>query len=233
VLRNISLTFERGGSYGLIGPSGSGKSSIINLLLKFYSPEAGNITANESKLSTIDDVKWSHKVLAVTSNEVFFHGTIRENLQYNNTNANTELNNAIEFVGLDRYINSLPLGMDTVIGENAVKFSAGQLQRLAIARALLWNPDVLILDEATSALDSSSEDNILQRIIIQFKERILIVISHRLSSLKYLNTMICLENGQVIENGPANVLRSESEFYRNLFHEQLEISDGRPLANRT
>lgn len=221
LFNDFSLSINPGEQVGLIGKSGSGKTSLARLLLRFSDIEDGKITIDDQN---IVDVKQSalHKAIAYVSQEpTLFHRSIRENIAYGKPNAtDIEIIEAARKANAFDFIKVLPKGLDTTIGERGVKLSGGQRQRIAIARAILKNAPILVLDEATSALDSESEQLIQGALAKLMKGRTSIVIAHRLSTIAKLDRIVVLDNGKIVEQGTHNELLANNGIYAKLWSHQ-------------
>jgi ATP-binding cassette, subfamily B, bacterial MsbA len=201
-LNGASFRIPAGKTTAIVGPSGSGKTTIIGLLCGFREPFAGEILVNGRQLSSINVEEWRSQIAWAGQDSYLFNATIRENIRYGNNDADeSQMIAAAIQADADDFIRGLPEGYDTKVGNEGVPLSGGQTQRLALARALLRGSSVLILDEATSALDSISEESIQNHMLDTPGSRTLIVISHRLSSVKYADHIVVLNKGRVIEEG--------------------------------
>jgi len=221
ILKNINLSFEKSKKYGIVGPSGSGKSSLINLLLGLLVPTSGNIYFNDIEISKINLRSLRDRISVVSQDIVLFPGTIFENLKIVNPTASfEEIKEACKKAQILDFIEKLPQKFNTKIGPGGINLSGGQKQRLAIARAILKDSDVLILDEATSALDLKTEKEITKIIDSLAKNKILIVIAHRLNTILNSDEIIVLKNGEIEYKGPLtkvlNSSRTFQELYKNL-----------------
>ncbi len=222
VLKKVNLYMERGKSYGLVGGSGSGKSTITYLLCGLYEPQSGRVLVNAKDAREWGPYAINEKVALVKSTTKLQKGTIRENMLYGLRKEQTvNLQQILETVGLADYIDSLPEGLDTDISDLGTKLSDGQRQRLSIARALLKDADVLILDEATSAMDSIRETEVIDNILELYHDKIVVIISHRLSSIQRLDQIICLRNGEIVEQNDHQQLLESRGVYWELFEQQL------------
>ncbi|MCP5024294.1 MAG: ABC transporter ATP-binding protein [bacterium] len=220
-LRSMDLEFAPGQTTALVGPTGAGKSTIIKLLLRFYDPTGGTITLDGKDLRTLN-LKDLRQAIGLVSQDVFlFHGSVRENIAYGNPKASeAQVIAAAQAAEADEFIQELPQGYDTIVGERGQKLSGGQRQRLSIARAVLKNPPILILDEATSAVDNETEAAIqrsMQRISVG---RTTIVIAHRLSTIRNAANIYVLESGQVHEQGNHDELIAKGDLYAALWRVQ-------------
>lgn len=223
VLNNVSFTLKAGQTFALVGRSGSGKSTIANLLTRFYDIDSGTIkidgvNINEYKLSSLRD-----QVAVVSQNVHLFNDSIANNIAYAATDrySREDIIKAAETAHAMEFINRFPEGLDTVIGENGALLSGGQRQRLAIARALLRDAPILILDEATSALDSESERHIQAALDELQKNRTSIVIAHRLSTIEQADQILVIDQGEVVERGTHADLLAEKAIYHSLHKMQV------------
>jgi ATP-binding cassette subfamily B protein len=221
VLQNLSLTIPAGKTTAIVGSTGSGKSTLVKLLLRFYEIQAGTIYLDGTDIREIQlgDLRRS---MGLVSQDVFlFHGTVRDNIAYGKADATVdEIVTAAETAEAHRFILNLPYGYDTIVGERGQKLSGGQRQRLAIARAVLKNPPILILDEATSAVDNETEAAIVRSLDRITQNRTTIVIAHRLSTIRHADWIYVLEKGQIIEQGLHEDLLCKQGVYAGLWQVQ-------------
>jgi ATP-binding cassette, subfamily B, bacterial MsbA len=221
VLKGISLEVRRGSVLAIVGRSGTGKSTLVDLIPRFYDPIAGRILIDGTDIREFSLKSLRSQIGIVTQETILFNDTIRANISYGNAGASQ---NAIEEAALQahahEFIKNLPLGYDTVIGDRGVKLSGGERQRLAIARALLKNPPILILDEATSQLDSEAERVVQMALDRLIQGRTVFVIAHRLSTVKQAHKIILLENGLIAEQGSHSELLSQEGLYKRLYQMQ-------------
>lgn len=221
VLDSISLTIPAGQRVGLVGPSGAGKTTVTKLLMRLDDTTGGIITIDGQDISQVTQESLRHAISFVPQEPLLFHRSLRENILYGKLDANDEeLARAIKAARADEFIDHLPRGLDTVVGERGVKLSGGQRQRIAIARAILKDAPILILDEATSALDSESEKLIQASLDTLMKGRTSIVIAHRLSTISKLDRIIVLENGTIVEDGSHTALLKQNGIYAKLWSHQ-------------
>ncbi len=223
VLNDISLLAEPGTTTAFVGPSGAGKTTLCNLIARFYDVTSGSITIDGRDLRDID-VDSYRRMLGIVEQDVFlFDGTIRDNIAYGRRDATPQM---VEAAARDAnahgFILDFELGYDTRIGERGVKLSGGQRQRLAIARAVLADPRVLILDEATSALDTESERLIQGSLARLMKNRTSFVIAHRLSTITGADQIVVIDRGEVLERGNHAELMEAGGVYRGMIRVQLE-----------
>ncbi len=219
-LQDINLIVKKGEMVGLIGPSGAGKTTIVDLLLRFLKPHRGNILIDSKDIINISIGDW-RKNIGYVSQEVFLkNDTIENNIKfYDETVTYEDMVEAGRMANILNFVNSLPNKFKTEVGERGVMLSAGQRQRIALARVLCRKPQILILDEATSALDSESE-LLIQKAINELKGRITImVIAHRLSTIKSADRLIVIDRGRIVEEGkPADLLENSGSYFYKIFH---------------
>jgi ATP-binding cassette subfamily B protein len=221
ILENFNLTIEPGQRVGLIGRSGAGKSTVLALLQRFYDPQGGEIRVDGQNTMRLTQESLRHSIALVPQDISLFHRTVFENIQYGRPDATTEeVYEAAKEARCTDFIEAMPEGFDTIVGDRGVKLSGGQRQRIAIARAILKNAPILLLDEATSALDSASEDAIQQALDRLMRGRTVIAIAHRLSTLQNFDRIVVMSNGKVIDDGPPGVLRQQPGLYRELLSRQ-------------
>ncbi len=217
VLKSVSFDLNRGKTLALVGRSGSGKSTIASLLMRFYAIENGIVTVNKKPLSEIDLKAWRNALAFVPQDVLLFGGTIRENIAYGDTKAGEEqIIEAAKQANAWEFIKGFPEGLETTVGERGVQLSGGQRQRIAIARALLKDPQLLILDEATSALDSESEQLVQEALERLMKGRTSVVIAHRLSTIRNADQILVLNEGEVTERGSHDELIDQGGIYAEL-----------------
>ena len=228
-LENINVLAEPGRMIALVGPSGSGKSTFINLVIGFLRPTSGCIKLDGVDMATID-LRSSRKFLSVVAQDtILFDGTVYENITYGMSDPTAEAAEAaLRAANAWEFVVKLPDGMDTIVGERGSRISGGQKQRLAIARAIIRDPRILVLDEATSALDSESERLIQSALHELMKSRTTFVVAHRLSTVKEAHLILVLENGVIVESGTHRELVSTNGTYRRLYDAQSFIPDDEP-----
>jgi ATP-binding cassette subfamily B protein len=224
VLKNLNFTIEPGEKVALVGKSGSGKSTIINLLLHFYNVVDGVIKIDGHSVGDLHRTSYRQNLGIVPQEVILFGGTIRENIAYGKPAATMEeIKEAARQANAMEFIESFPEGFDTLVGERGVKLSGGQRQRIAIARAILKNPTILILDEATSSLDAHSEVLVQQALEKLMEGRTTIVIAHRLSTIKKVDRIFVIQDGRLAEMGShAELSARNNGIYRNLLTLQLQ-----------
>lgn len=224
VLHNISFKAPAGSVTALVGSSGSGKSTIAGLSATFLNPKSGIVSIDSQDLSKVNLNSYRKHLGVVLQDEFLFEGTIRENIMFPRPNASeTELQNAVKAAYVNEFSDRFDDGLDTLIGERGVKLSGGQRQRLAIARAILANPKIIILDEATSSLDTESEALIQKSLTKLIKDRTTIVIAHRLSTIRQADQILVIEAGHIIERGNHDELIAKQGRYYDLYTYQAKI----------
>jgi len=228
VLKDISFSANAGEKIAIVGPSGTGKSTLASLILRFYKPQEGRILFDDKDANNFKLTDIRNQVAIVPQDVLLFGGSIRENIAYGKlTSSPEEVIEASKRANAHDFIMSFPEGYDTLVGERGIKLSGGQRQRIAIARALLKDPAILILDEATSSLDSESERLVQNALEELMKNRTSIIIAHRLSTIREANRIIVIENGRVIESGTHyELLQHKTGLYRYLSNLQQEKVDG-------
>ena len=224
VLHNISLSINKNTVTAIVGASGSGKTTLLKLLLSYYKVTDGTIRLNETDLAKINSDKWREECGTVLQDGHIFAGTIAQNIAIaDEVIDNEKLIYASKIACIDEFITSLPMGYNTKIGSVGVQLSGGQQQRLLIARAVYKNPKFLFLDEATSSLDANNEKEIMENLDIFFRNKTVVIIAHRLSTVKNADQIIVLEKGQVVEVGSHKTLAIQRGKYYELVKNQLEL----------
>ncbi|MBO4318831.1 MAG: ATP-binding cassette domain-containing protein [Mailhella sp.] len=227
VLKNVSLSVKAGETIALVGNSGGGKTTIASLLPRFYDVKSGSITIDGTDIRDLTLHSLRENIAVVFQDNFLFAGTIRENIMMGRLDADEgALAKAVENAYLTDFINTLPKGLDTEIGERGVMLSGGQKQRVAIARAFLKDAPIIVLDEATSALDNQSEEIVQQAIDNLMKDKTVIVIAHRLSTIRNANRIAVMHEGELAELGTHNELMSiEDGIYKHLYEMQFKESE--------
>jgi subfamily B ATP-binding cassette protein MsbA len=224
VLRGVSFHAEAGATTALVGSSGSGKSTILSLVLNFIQPTKGVVKVDGKDLETVRLRDYRSHLGVVLQDNFLFDGTILDNIRFANPHANLEtIKEMCRVANADEFIEKFPNGYETVVGERGVKLSGGQRQRIAIARALLANPRILILDEATSSLDSESEALIQEGLRRLRQGRTTFVIAHRLSTIRSADQILVVEAGQILERGTHEELISIGGRYKQLYDKQYRF----------
>jgi ATP-binding cassette subfamily B protein len=219
VLKNISITIPAGQKIAFVGESGSGKTTLAKLILNFYSPESGEVLICGHNTKDIGLSRLRSKIAFISQDVFIFSGTIKENIAFGHDMENLDMEeiiNVSKLVKADEFIDELPLKYDTFLEENGANLSEGQKQRLAIARALLNKPDILILDEATSNLDTITENHIKNTINLYEGSMTVIIIAHRLSTVINCDNIFVLDKGQIIESGNHDQLMDQKGHYYNM-----------------
>jgi len=222
VLENINLTIPQNTSLGIVGNVGSGKSSLIKLLPRLYDVTTGSILINGDDIRKFNLQQLRSKLGVVLQEPFLFSMSIRNNITIGKSNASTsEIHEAAVAACLYDEVQTFPHGFETVIGERGISLSGGQKQRLAIARALLRKPDILILDDALSAVDTSTESKILTNLKSLLTQTTSIIIAHRISTVQHCNNIIVLDSGSVVEQGTHNELLAKNGLYTEMYNYQL------------
>ena len=218
VIHGVDLTLEKGKVIGVVGPTGAGKSTLIKLLLRYYDPTKGKIMVDGYNLSDIAVDTWRHQIGYVSQEAFLFTGTVAENLLLGRPDASfEEMQEAARIAGAKEFIEGLPDGYETTVGERGMKLSGGQRQRISLARAVLRNPSVLILDEATSAVDTRTEE-VIQENLHRFREgRVTLAVAHRLSTVLRSDEILVLVDGLVLERGDHQSLLRTGGVYADLW----------------
>ena len=221
VLRNLSLQVKPGQVVALVGPSGAGKSTLFSLLLRFNTAQGGKVLLDGRNLADLKASELRKAVALVPQQSAVFSGTVAEAIAFGRPASREQIQAAARLANADGFIEALPGGYDARVEERGSNFSGGQLQRLAIARAVLGNPAVLLLDEATSALDAESEEAVQRGLDQAMQGRTVLVIAHRLSTVQEADSILVLENGQIVDQGNHDLLISRPGRYRDLCERQL------------
>ena len=223
VLNNINLEFKGGKMTALVGHSGSGKSTILNLIPRFYQPEKGDISIDNQSIFDTKIISLREQISLVSQETTLFDDTIKNNIKYANEDASDEEIKRVAILSnSDDFIQKLPNKYETLIGENGVRLSGGEKQRISIARAMIKKSSIILLDEATSSLDSETENKIQEALQTLTKGKTTIVIAHRLSTILNANNIYLIDNGKVIENGKHQDLLYKSIIYKNFYEKQIQ-----------
>jgi len=224
---DVSFTAPVGAMIGVVGPSGAGKSTILKLLFRFYDPASGKITIDGQDIADVTQASLRANLGLVPQEVVLFNDTLRFNLGYARLGAtDEEIMEAARRAQLGEFIESLPLGLDTPVGERGLKLSGGEKQRVGVARAILLNPPILILDEATSSLDSTTELEVQKALKEAARGRTTVAVAHRLSTIAGADIIIVLDKGKIVERGTHNELLGKGGIYASLW--QRQIGDNAP-----
>jgi len=224
-IENINFFVEGGSTAALVGHSGAGKSTIISLIPRFYDPNKGQIYIDGQNITDVTLSSLRKNISLVSQDIILFDDTVRANIAYANLNASDEqIKKACDFAAATEFIEKLPQSYQTVIGENGIKLSGGEKQRISIARAILKDAPIILLDEATSSLDADSEQKVQNAIINLTKNKTTLVIAHRLSTIMRANKIIVLNQGQIVESGTHDELLKNSVIYKNLYSKQLSAN---------
>ena len=217
ILDNISCKLEKGKKYAFVGYSGCGKSTILALINGIRKPTSGTIKLDNVDMKYVNQYTYRQRIGVVQQSGLVFNGTIRDNITYGCTNiSNSEVWEAIDKANLTEFIQSLPDDINTIIGENGMKLSGGQRQRITIARAFIRKPQLLIFDEATSALDNKSEAEVQKAIDNISNDVMVLIVAHRLSTVKNVDKIFCLDNGRIVEDGTYDDLMFKEGFFYSL-----------------
>ncbi len=222
VLKGVNLTIDAGKTYAFVGNSGGGKTTMANLLPRFYEVKSGAITIDGTDVKDIDMDSLRENISIVFQDNFLFRGSIRENIILDKKDiTDEEVFSVLKSACLDDFVNTLENGLDTEIGERGVLLSGGQKQRIGIARAFIKNSPIVILDEATSALDNKSEAVVQQAINNLMKDRTVIIIAHRLSTIRNADSIVVINEGEIVEQGNHDELIEKDSFYASLYKTQL------------
>jgi len=224
VLRNVSLRIPKGKTTAIVGTSGSGKTTILKLLLNFYRPSEGAIRLGDINLANVNSRLWRSKCGVVMQDGYLFFDSIARNIALGDEVIDkAKLLKAVKVANIQTFIETLPLGYNTKIGQEGLGLSQGQKQRMLIARAVYKNPDYIFFDEATSALDAYNEMLIMENLEEFFRRRTVVVVAHRLSTVMNADNIIVLEGGEVVEQGTHEELTYLGGAYYQLVRNQLEL----------
>jgi len=223
VLEKVNLEFSGGKMTSLVGHSGSGKSTILNLIPRFYDIQSGDILIDNQSIYNAKIKSLRNNISLVSQETTLFDDTIKNNIKYAKDDASDqEIFEAAKLSYCDEFINQFPDKYDTIIGENGVRLSGGEKQRISIARALMKKSPIILLDEATSSLDSETESKIQEALSVLTKNRTTIVIAHRLSTILNSNNIYVLDSGRILANGKHDELIEKSEHYKNFYNKQIQ-----------
>ena len=223
VIENVSFNIKGNTMAAFVGHSGAGKSTIINLLPRFYDPQEGLIEIDNQNIKKVSLNSLRKNLSLVSQDVILFDDTIKNNIAYAKSNANSdEIEKACKFAAADEFINKLPQGYSTMIGENGIRLSGGQKQRISIARAVLKGSPIILLDEATSSLDAESENIVQNAINNLIKNKTTLVIAHRLSTIHNADKIFVLKSGKIINSGDHSFLIDNCDEYKSLYKKQLK-----------
>jgi subfamily B ATP-binding cassette protein MsbA len=228
VLKTINFEIAAGEILALVGPSGAGKSTIFNLIPRFYDPNSGRISVDGYNVADVTQASLRQQIGIVPQETLLFGGTIRENILYGKLDATeAEMIEAAKAANAHDFIQALPDGYDTIVGERGIKLSGGQRQRVAIARAILKNPRILLLDEATSSLDNESEHLVQEALSRLMQNRTTVIIAHRLSTIRVAHRIAVVNQGEIVELGSHEELMAKNGLYAKLYEMQFRNEDER------
>jgi len=220
-ISDVNLTIKKGESIAIVGPSGAGKTTIVKLLMRYFDLDSGYITIDDQDITTVTQASLRHQIALVPQEPALFHRTLEQNIAFANPNASKEdVIRAASQAHAWGFIQELPDGLNTLVGERGVKLSGGERQRIALARAFLADNPILILDEATSSLDSKTEKEIQAAIVDLLEGRTSIVIAHRLSTIMQMDRIIVMEGGKIVEQGTHDALLAQGGMYSTLWSHQ-------------
>jgi len=216
VLKDLNLEIHKGKTVAIVGSSGVGKTTIVDLLMGLIRPTKGDMLVDDVSLKELDVFNWRNKIGYVAQDSVFFHATVKENITWIYPQASDEdVEKAAKFAYAHEFIEKLPQGYDTIIGDRGVRLSGGQKQRLALARAIIRKPEILILDEATSALDAESEAKIQKAVELLAGLMTVVIVTHRLATVKNADLIYVLDNGELVEKGTwRELVEKKGKFYK-------------------
>ena len=224
IIKNLSLKIQPGEKIALVGHTGSGKSTLIKLLLRFYDINSGNINVDGYRIGDLKISYLREQIGMVSQDPYLFNGTVAENILYGNVEASRdEMIKSALAANASNFIKNLPQGYDTLIGERGVKLSGGEKHRIAIARTLLKDPPILILDEATASVDTETEAKIKDALVSLTAGRTTILIAHRLSTLEGANRILVMRSGELVESGTHGSMINSKTEYAQLFRSQMHL----------
>jgi len=220
-LNDVSFKIKPGETIGILGPVGSGKTSLFDLISRFYDPNIGEVLIDGETLKSFKLNELRKNIGYVPQNPFLFSESINDNIRFGKNNASIkEIEVAANNASIDREIKKLKYGYDTILGERGITLSGGQVQRISIARALIKNPSIILLDDCLSSVDTDTEETILKNLYHYSKNKTTLIISHRISSIKSADNIMIFKNGNLIEYGKHNELMNNESYYRNLYYKQ-------------
>ncbi len=222
VLKDVSFTLHSNEKIALVGHSGVGKSTIVNLILKLYGPSQGVVLMGKQNYKALNHRIIRHNIALVFQENELFSTTIRENVSYGSVASDEQIIEALKKANAYDFVMKLPQKLDSEVGERGVRLSGGQKQRIQVARAILKNAPILILDEATSSLDSKSEREVQEALENLMRDKLVIIIAHRFSTIQNVNTIIVLDEGKIVDQGSPKDLSTRSGIYADLLNYQIE-----------
>jgi ATP-binding cassette subfamily B protein len=222
VLSNLNLLVEPGEIIALVGTSGAGKTTLVNLIPRFYDPQGGQILIDGTDISKVTLKSLRRQIGIVPQETMLFAGTVADNIAFGQTEIDlNRVKRAAKVANADGFISQLPEGYNTLVGERGINLSGGQRQRIAIARAVLLDPRILILDEATSALDSESENLVQQALERVMRDRTVFIIAHRLATVRRADRILVMESGRILEAGNHDQLLAKGDRYAQFYAQQF------------
>jgi ATP-binding cassette, subfamily B, bacterial len=222
VLNDVSFSINAKEKVALVGHSGAGKSTIVNLIMKFYDATSGNIWLKDKNYTSLHEKVIRNNISLVFQENELFSSTIRENVSYGTKATEEEIINALKLANAYTFVKKLPKGLDSEVGERGVRLSGGQKQRIQIARAILKNAPILILDEATSSLDAKSEKEVQEALEHLMRDKLVIIIAHRFSTIQNVHKVIVIDNGKIVDCGAPQELAGRPGIYKDLLNYQIE-----------
>jgi len=226
VLKNVSLVVQPGQTIAIVGPTGAGKTTLVNMLMRFFDPSSGRVTVGGRDIRTLRVRSLRHQISMVLQDPFIFPYTVAENVSYGRPDATREqVIVAATAANADAFITSLPGGYDSIVGERGATLSGGEKQRLSIARAFVKDAPVLIMDEPTSALDARTEGMLLDALERLMKGRTTFIIAHRLSTIRNADNIVVLDHGRVVEQGTHRELIALGGMYSGLYKQQMDIAE--------